>query len=66
MAPLPFPLFGVDFFFFFDEEVSIRMTKATPEATKNCSKVLAAAAATSHPGAASFSPQGERHPGTLG
>ena len=53
-------------FFFFDKEISIRLTKATPEATKNCSKAKAAAATTSRPGAASFSPQEERHPATLG
>ena len=30
--------------FFFDEEISIRLTKTTPEATKNCSKAMAAVA----------------------
>ena len=53
-------------FFFFDEEASIKLTKATPKATKNYNKALAAAAATGRPSAASFSPQEERHPATLG
>ena len=54
------------YFFFFDEEASIKLTKATPKATKNYNKALAAAAATGRPSAASFSPQEERHPATLG
>ena len=54
------------YIFFFDEEASIKLTKATPKATKNYNKALAAAAATGRPSAASFSPQEERHPATLG
>ena len=66
MGPLCIRFSDEVFLFFFDEEVSNRLTKATPKATKNYNKALAAAAATSRPIAASFSPQEERHPATLG